>query len=82
MFTLHRLAAADAVDLAFLQGAQQLGLKAAVHLGDFVEQQGAAVGLLELADAPRHRAGEGALLMAEQLAFQQVLGDGGAVDAK
>ena len=30
-------------------------------------------GLLELADPPRHRAGEGALLVAEQLALQQVM---------
>ena len=29
---LHRLGAADPVDLALLQGAQQLGLKAGVHL--------------------------------------------------
>ena len=79
---LHRLGAADPVDLALLDGAQQLGLQAAVHLADFVEQQGAAVGLLELADAAGHGAGEGALLVAEQLALQQVLGDRGAVDAR
>ena len=60
--------------------AQQLGLQAGVHLADFVEQQGAAVGLLELADAAGDGAGEGALLVAEQFGFQQVLGDGGAVD--
>ena len=36
--------------------------------------------LLELADAPAVGAGEGALLVAEQLALQQRLGDGGAVD--
>ena len=80
MSTFTGLRAADAVDLALLQGAQQLGLQAPVHLGDFVEQQRAAVGLLELADAAGDRAGEGALLVAEQLALQQVLGDGGAVD--
>jgi len=39
-------------------GAQQLGLKPGVHFGDFVEQQGAAVRLLELADPARHRAGK------------------------
>ena len=77
---LHRLGAADAVDLALLDGAQQLGLQARMHLADFVEQQGAAIGFLELADAARDGAGEGALLVAEQLAFEQVLRDGGAVD--
>ena len=45
-----------------------------VHLADLVEQQSAAARLLELADAPGHGAGEGALLMAEQLAFQQCRG--------
>ncbi len=77
---LDRLGAADAVDLALLDGAQELGLEMERHLGDFVEQQGAAIGLLELADATRHRTGEGALLVAEQLALEQVLRDRGAVD--
>ncbi len=36
--------------------------------------------LLELADAARDRAGERALLVAEQLGFEQVLGDRGAID--
>ena len=77
---LDRLGAADAVDLALLDGAQQLGLEARIHLGDFIEQQGAAAGLLELADAARHGAGEGALFMTEELGLQEVVGDGGAVD--
>jgi hypothetical protein len=38
-----------------------------------------AVGCLELADASRDRAGEGALLVAEQLRFQQVVGNRRAV---
>ena len=40
----------------------------------------AAVGRLELARLLRDRAGEGALLVAEQLALEQRLGDRGAVD--
>ena len=39
------------------------------------------VGRLELADHPLGRAGERALLVAEQLALQQRLGQGGAVEA-
>ncbi len=66
----HRLGAADAVDHALLDGAQELGLQPHVHLGDFVEQQRAAGRLLELADAARDRAGEGALLVAEQLGLR------------
>ena len=46
------------------------------HVADFVEKQRAAVALLELADAPPVGAGEGASLVAEQLAFQQRFGDG------
>ena len=77
---LDRAGAADPVDLALLDRAQQLGLQAGVHLADLVEQQRAAARLLELADPPGGRAGEGALLVAEQLGFQQVLRDRGAVD--
>ncbi len=76
----HRPGAAHAVDHALLDGAQKLGLQANVHFRDFVEQQRAAGGLLELADAAGDRAGEGALLVAEQLGFEQVLRDRGAVD--
>jgi hypothetical protein len=71
--------AADPVDHALLERAQELGLEAHIHLGDLVEQQRAAVGLLELADAPGDRAGEGALLVAEQLGFEERVGDRGAV---
>ena len=76
----NRASAADAVDDPLLDGAQQLRLQPHIHLGDFVEQQRAAVRLLEFADAAGDRAGEGAFLVAEQLGFQQVLRDRGAVD--
>src|SRR3546814_20675780 len=57
---------ADRDDFAFLERAQQLGLQRQRHLGHFIEQQGAAVRGAEKALAPRRRAGEGALLVAEQ----------------
>jgi hypothetical protein len=50
------------------------------QVADLVEHQRAAVGGLDLAGRGLGGAGEGALLVAEELAFQQVLGDGGAVD--
>ena len=75
-----RFAAADALEGLVLQHAQQLGLHRQRHVADLVEEQRAAAALLELADPAAVGAGEGALLVAEQLAFQQVLGDGGAVD--
>ena len=49
------------------------------HVADFVEEQRAAVGLLEPADALLVGAGEGALLVSEQLRFEQVLLQRGAV---
>ena len=71
--------AAQALELALLQHAQQLGLQLERNLADFVEEHGAAVGQLEAADALRDGAGERALLVAEQFAFQQAGGNGGAV---
>jgi hypothetical protein len=77
----HRPGAADAVDDALLHGAKQLGLKPHVDLGNLVEQERAAVGFLELADTPRHGAGEGALLVAEQFGFEERFRNGRAIDA-
>ncbi len=77
---LDRLLGADRIDLAFLQRAQQLDLGVERQLADLVEEQRAAVGLLELADALVDGAGERALLVAEQDALDQVLGDRAAVD--
>ena len=77
----HRLCATDAVDDALLDRAQQLRLQSHVHFRDFVEQQRAAGRFLELADAPRDRAGEGTFLVAEQFGFEEMLRDRRAVDA-
>ena len=71
--------AADALHLALLQHAQQLGLHHQRHVADFVQEERAVVGLLELAEVPRGRARERALLVAEQLGFDQLAGHGGAV---
>ena len=63
-----------------LQRAQELDLHLDRDLADLVEEQRAAVGELEAARLGADRAGEGALLVAEQLGLHQRLGDGGAVD--
>ena len=65
---------------ALLQHAQQLGLQLERQLADFVEEDGAVVGQLEPANLRAVGAGVGALLAAEQLALDQVGGEGGAVD--
>src|SRR5690606_1006727 len=65
--------AADAHELALLEHAQQLRLRSARHLADLVEEERAAVGELEEAFALADRAGERALLVAEQLGLEQRL---------
>jgi hypothetical protein len=77
---LERLIAADAGILAFLKHAQQLALHSERHVADFIKEERAAVALLETADALVHRTGEGTFLVAENLAFQQVVRDRGDVD--
>jgi hypothetical protein len=67
-------------DFAVLQDAQQLGLQLQRQLTHLVQEERAAIGLLEGALAPGLRSGEGAFLMAEQLALDQRRGQRGAVD--
>ena len=72
---LDRRVAADPVELAIGQHPQQPGLGFGRHVADLVEEQRAAVGLLE-APAPLQRgAGEGALLVTEQLGLHQLSGN-------
>ena len=78
--TGDRLAAADPLDHALLKEAQQLDLQRQRDVADLVEEQRAAVGQLDLAVGGLDRAGERALLVAEQLALEQVLGDRRAID--
>ena len=68
---LDRRAAADGGVFALLQHAQQPRLRLHRHVADFVEEQRAALGLLEAAGAARVGAGEGALLVAEQFGFDR-----------
>ena len=71
---------AHAPHLALLQHAQQLGLRARRQLGHLVEEQRAAVGVLEQPGARADGAGEGAARVTEQLGLDQVVGQRGAVD--
>ncbi len=65
--------AAEAGDGPRLEHAQQLGLQVQRHLADLVEEQGAAVRRLEVPGAPALGSGEGAALVAIELALEQVL---------
>ncbi len=61
-------------DLPLLQGPQQLDLKSGAHALHLVQKQRAPVGQLKEAGAAAlFGSGEGPLLVAEQLAFQQIL---------
>jgi hypothetical protein len=59
---------------------QQLDLEIRGKVADLVEEDRAAVGPLEPAELALDGPGEGPLLVAEQLAFEQGLGQGRAVD--
>ena len=65
--------------LALLEHPQQPHLKAGLHVADLVQEEGAAVGQLELARARLH-SGRHTALDAEQLAFEQRLRQRRAVD--
>ena len=70
----------DRPHLPFLDHPQQLGLEGHGQLGDLVEEERAAVGGDEEARVRLHGAGEGAADVAEELALEQGIGDGAAVD--
>ena len=76
---LDRRRSADALELLLLEHAKQLGLEVEPHLGDFVEEQRSAVRPLERAFDPLDRAGERALLVAEQRALDEAFRQRGAV---
>src|SRR2546426_2269393 len=59
---------------------QELGLQRQRELGDLVEVDRSVVGVLELTESTSVGAGEGALLVTEQLGFEQAVRDRGAVD--
>ena len=71
---------AQPADLAFFENAQQFGLRADRHVADLIQKHRSVVSLLEAADVTFERSREGALLVPEQLAFNQRFGQRGAVD--
>src|SRR6204780_3673146 len=72
--------AAEAADFVVFEDAQKFRLSGCGHFADFVEEQGAAVGEFETADAAFRGAGERAFFVAEDFAFHQRFGDRGTVD--
>ena len=78
----ERLGPADALELVLLQDAEDLGLRRQGQLADLVEEDRAPGGALEPAGLLAVGAGERAPLVAEQLALDQALGQGAAVDRR
>ncbi len=76
----HRKVAADAFEFMRLQNVKQLGLDLGRNLANLIEEDDAAVGELEAADALGDGAREGPFLMAEELAFHEARRQGAAVD--
>ena len=79
-FGAQRLGAADPLVGAFLEYPQQFRLQGEGHLSQLVEEQGAVGGQLEASLLARRGAGEATLLVTEQLAFQNALGQRRAID--
>ena len=76
-----RSTAAEGDHLALFQHPEQAGLQRQRHVADLVEKEDAAIGLLQLAGhAFLARPGETAAAIAEQLAFDQRLRDGRAIE--
>jgi hypothetical protein len=75
-----RSRAPQALELLLLQHAEELRLQLRGDIADLVEEERPLVGQLEAADFLRDGAGEGAFLVAEQLALDQPCGDGRAVE--
>ena len=73
---------ADLLQLARFEESQQQALHPQRHLADFVEEDGAHVGRLELARLVAVGAGEAALHVAEQLGLEERFGQAGAVDRR
>jgi len=69
----------EALDLLILQGAEQFALRRQGHVANFVEKEGAVVGVLKQADLILGRPGKGTFDVAEQLAFKQRFDEGRTV---
>src|SRR6185437_3768321 len=67
----HAVRGSDWLDLLFLEGAEQLRLQVYGQVADFVQEERAAAGCLHQALPGLHRAGEGALHVAEELGFDE-----------
>jgi hypothetical protein len=71
--------AANSLEFLVLNCAEQFRLEFERHLADLIEKERALVGQFESPSSLRRGSGKRALLMAEQLAFEQAGGNRGTV---
>src|SRR5262249_37922929 len=69
-----------AQELVLLQHAQQLRLQLEGKLRNLVEEERASIGQLELSEYALDGSGEGAALVSEKLALEELAGDSRAID--
>jgi hypothetical protein len=67
---------------ATFQHPQQLGLQPRRHVTDLIQEQGASIGIPEVAFLVTNRPGEGPLEVAEEERFGEILRDRGAIDGE
>src|ERR1700728_1145164 len=79
-FDFNFLSAAHAIKAAFLQYSQQVGLQFGRDISDFVEEDGATIGQLELPFGLSSSSRESSFFVTEQFAFQQSLSQRCAAD--
>jgi len=75
----RRAGAADRFELAFLEDAEELGLKLERDISDFIEKHCAAIGQGEAANVRIEGAGESAAFMAEEFIFEKASRHGSTV---
>ena len=75
------LVAADAREGAFLDEAEKFDLNRLAEVADFIKEERSAVCGFGASAAGADRSGECALFVSEKLALDEVVGEGGAVDA-
>ena len=77
---LHVGFTSDPGKLSVLKDLEELGLQARADLADFVQKDRPVIGEFEFSGLSPEGAGERSFFIAEQLAFQQSFGKGGAQD--
>ena len=74
-----RTATSQTLKLLLLQNPQQLRLQSQGQISDFIQKEGPCIGHFEAANFLNDSPSEGAFLVSEEFAFQQVKRNGGAI---